>query len=128
MRSLEDAINYVNTTENDLLKKELSTFVEGLALELLKGKEFKVVEDGLFLEGLNESVRCFEEIELTEETILSIEYDAMCEFIYIDGYVDGVKNVSCFIREVGIKLFDNSVFDLTDQLKYYVTKQIMLDY
>ena len=117
MRNLEDLVNYFDTLENTLVRKTIREFIVDLTLELLNGVEV----------NLDESITVFEELKLSENISIDIEYEANCQFTFDCGRFESVEDIGCFVQKVEIVLFDNSVFDLTDDLKDFISNTIMAD-
>lgn len=134
MKTFKQILEYVNTTDNDLLKHALSDFIRSLTIELLDNQIIDSIEDQDFFDRDKNIIGLHQEIELDVNSSLSIIYKSSCDFeyaeydevgLYSKGDRIGCKNISCEILKIELYLFDGSVLDLTDRLYEYVYNKLM---
>ncbi len=134
METFKQILDFVNTTDNDLLKHALSDFIKNLTIELLNDKSIDSIDEQSFLDEDKNIIKLNKEIELQASSSLDIIYKAYCDFeyaeydevgLYSKGDRIGCKNISCEILKIELYLFDGSSFDLTDRLYEYVYNKLM---
>jgi len=124
--NLQTLYDLQKTLGNTLQGKVIRNFIESLAIELLNDKlnDTEPIDTEIFLCDLKSEIKDQEQqITLTEDSHLVVEYAAYCEFEYnkvdetdngggLKGDVCDVDTYDIEIEKVTLYLFEGSVFEI----------------